>query len=228
MATQKPISSISYNTEAFLKEKLDAWVDAHIIQTYMYICHKGEDGDKDHIHFRIEPNKKLDPMDLEAQLREYVGNEKKPRCVRPFRQSKEEDWFLYAVHDEEYLKLKYHGGDEHEKLPYDWRQIVVPENYDLEIAFIRARASLKHSTVALAKRIQSGDNALDLIMDGENAYVANALARAVYTDDYQRLQHEYSSMRDKYYQLIDAINEFGLDIVTGEDGLTHLSIPESE
>jgi len=165
---------------------------------------------------------------LEAQLREYVGNEKKPRCVRPFRQSKEEDWFLYAVHDEEYLKLKYHGGDEHEKLPYDWRQIVVPENYDLEIAFIRARASLKHSTVALAKRIQSGDNALDLIMDGENAYVANALARAVYTDDYQRLQHEYSSMRDKYYQLIDAINEFGLDIVTGEDGLTHLSIPESE
>lgn len=228
MATQKPISSISYNTEAFLKEKLDAWVNAHIIQTYMYICHKGEDGDKDHIHFRIEPNKKLDPMDLEAQLREYVGNENKPRCVRPFRPSKEEDWFLYAVHDEEYLKLKYHGGDEHEKLPYDWQQIVVPENYDLEIAFIRAKATIKHSTVQLAKRIQQGDNPLQLIQEGENPYVTNAIARAVFTSDYQRLQMEYSKLRDQYYQLKDAVYAFGLEIEKDEDGFTKLTIPESD
>ena len=87
MATQKPISTISYNSELFLKEKLDNWIKAHIIQTYMYICHKGEDGDKDHIHVRIEPNKKLDPMDLQAQLLEYkIGNDKPLGC-RPFRPS---------------------------------------------------------------------------------------------------------------------------------------------
>ena len=43
MATQKPISTISYNSESFLKEKLDIWLSAHIIQAYQYIFHKGED-----------------------------------------------------------------------------------------------------------------------------------------------------------------------------------------
>ena len=92
MATQKPISTISYNTEAFLHEKLEIWLNAHIIQAYQYICHKGEDGDKDHIHLRIEPNKKLDPMDLQDQLKEYQIGCEKPLGCRPFRPSKEEDW----------------------------------------------------------------------------------------------------------------------------------------
>ena len=95
MATQKPISSISYNTEAFLKEKLETWLSAHIIQSYQYICHKGEDGDKDHIHLRIEPNKKVDSMVFMEELREYVKGEDKPLGVRPFRPSKEEDWFFF-------------------------------------------------------------------------------------------------------------------------------------
>lgn len=103
MATQKPISTISYNSESFLKEKLDIWVKAHIIQAYQYICHKGEDGDKDHIHLRIEPNKKLDPMDLADELKEFIQGKDKPLGVRPFRPSKEEDWFMYVVHDAEYL-----------------------------------------------------------------------------------------------------------------------------
>ncbi len=70
MATSRPISTISYNTEQFLKETLDNWIKQHIIMNYMYICHKGEDGDKDHIHVFIEPNKKLDPMDLMEKLKE--------------------------------------------------------------------------------------------------------------------------------------------------------------
>ena len=131
MATSKPISSISYNTEEFLKAKLESWLKAHIIQTYMYIKHLGEDGDKNHIHFRIEPNKKLDPMDLQEDLKEYTKDNKKPLGCRPFRPSKEEDWFFYAVHDKEYLRIKYGGGEKGEKLPYKWQNIVCPENYDL-------------------------------------------------------------------------------------------------
>ena len=137
MATQKPISTISYNSESFLSEKLDEWVNAHIIQAYQYIFHKGEDGDKDHIHVRIEPNKKLDPMQLSVELREYdTKNPTKPLGCRPWRPSKEEDWFLYAVHDEEYLKLKYGGGEKGEKLPYHYTDIKVSEFYDLETAFV--------------------------------------------------------------------------------------------
>ena len=114
MATQKPISTISYNTELFLKEKLDTWYEAHIIQSYQYICHKGEDGDKDHIHVRIEPNKRVDPMDLQVQLREFQIGKEKPLGCRPFRPSKEEDWFfsyivvfllLLSVYDKYIIKL---------------------------------------------------------------------------------------------------------------------------
>ena len=150
MATQKPISTISYNTEAFLREKLDTWVKAHIIQSYQYICHKGEDGDKDHIHLRVEPNKKLDPMELSEQLQEYQMGKDKPLGCRPWRPSNEEDWFLYSVHNETYLKLKYAGGDQREKLPYDWKDIKAPDNYDVEVAFIRALSKLKHTSSSMA------------------------------------------------------------------------------
>ena len=115
---------------------------------------KGEDGDKDHIHLRIEPNKKLDPMDLQEELREYQVGKEKPLGCRPFRPSKEEDWFLYVVHDSDYLKFKYGGGEKGEKLPYKWQDIKVPEDYDCEIAFIRAKAKLEHTSVNMASRMQ--------------------------------------------------------------------------
>lgn len=94
MATQKPISTISYNSEKFLKEKLTSWYNAHIIQAYQYILHKGEDGDKDHIHLRIEPNKRVDPMSLSEDLKEFEAGKEKPRGCRPWRPSKRKIGFF--------------------------------------------------------------------------------------------------------------------------------------
>lgn len=222
MATQKPISTISYNTESFLKEKLDTWVNAHIIQAYQYICHKGEDGDKDHIHVRIEPNKKLDPMDLLDQLKEYqVGNDK-PLCCRPFRPSKEEDWILYATHDEQYLKSKYGGGEKGEKLPYKWQDIKCPEYYDMEIAYIRAKAYMEHTSVNMATRLQNGDNPLNLILQGENVYTVNALMRALSTTDYQRISSALNEANTRLAMLEKAIDDYGLVILCDEDGRLYL------
>ena len=118
--TSNPLSSISYNTKQFLIDKLEELKDSHIISCYMVIFHLGEDGDKDHAHFRIEPNRRIDPMEIQEMFKEInpFSNVGKPLGVRPFRPSKEEDWFLYAVHDQEYLRLKYQGGDSHEKLPF--------------------------------------------------------------------------------------------------------------
>lgn len=218
MATQKPISTISYNTEPFLREKLDNWIDAHIIQAYQYICHKGEDGDKDHIHLRIEPNKKLDPMDLMEQLREYELGKSKPLGCRPFRPSKEEDWYLYVVHDADYLKLKYGGGEKGEKIPYQWQDIKVPEYYDLEVAFIRAKATLNHTSSNIASRIKSGSNALSLISEGENVYMVNAIMRAYAGNDYERLQREYAQVKSQLDMLVEAVEKYGLNIEADEDG----------
>lgn len=222
MATQKPISTISYNTEAFLREKLDSWVESHIIQAYQYICHVGEDGDKNHIHVRVEPNKKLDPMDLSDLLKEYVKGNDKPLGVRPWRQSKEEDWYLYAVHDPDYLKLKYGGGDRGEKLPYQWQDIKVSDGYDLEIAYIRARAIIQHSSVNMAQRLQGGDNPLNLILEGENPYLVNAMARAMAGYDYQRISDELRQTRFKLHSLIQDIRKHGFDVFENDIGLLYL------
>ena len=218
MATQKPISTISYNTEPFLKEKLEIWLNAHIIQAYQYICHKGEDGDKDHIHLRIEPNKKIDPMDLIEQLREYQIGKDKPLGCRPFRPSKEEDWILYVVHDSQYLKIKYGGGEKGEKIPYKWQDIRVPEYYDMEIAFIRAKAYMEHTSVNMATRLQNGDNPLSLILQGENVYTVNALMRALTATDYQRISEELATVNARLNALTQAVENYGLSIECDDSG----------
>lgn len=218
MATQKPISTISYNSVSFLVEKLQNLYDAHIIQAWQFITHKGEDGDKDHIHLRIEPNKRIDPMELTEMFKEYEKGKDKPLGVRPWRQSKEEDWFLYAVHDSDYLSLKYGGGERGEKLPYDWKDINISPDYDLETAWIRAKAAQKHSTVNIASQIQNGKNPVDLVFQGENPYTVMNLLRLISGTDYSRLAAEYKKLYDDYQSLIDALNRDGLIVSRDENG----------
>jgi len=219
MATQKPISTVSYNTEAFLREKLNTWIEEHIIQAYMYICHKGEDGDKDHIHLRIEPNKKLDPMDLSEKLKEYDPKKPdKPLCVRPWRPSKEEDWILYVVHDPQYLKLKYGGGEKGEKLPYSWQDIKANDNYDVEIAYIRAKAYMEHTSVNMMTKLQSGTSPVELVLTGENPFMVNAMMRTLSGNDYQRMQQEYGKLYQQLESLKQAVSDYGLVIVSDNDG----------
>lgn len=216
MATSKPQSTISYNTEAFLKEHLDDWVTCHLIQSFQYICHVGEDGDKDHIHVRIEPNKSLDVMNLSDALKEYVQGEDKPRGVRPWRPSKEEDWFMYVVHDPEYMRLKYGEGEKGEKLPYEWTSIVTPEDYDLQVAFLRAKSALSRSAPNMAKRITEGEKPVNLVLEGRNPFAVNAVMNLVKTNDYTRLQDEYrmlseryDDLNDRFEKLLDAIYNAG-------------------
>ena len=213
--TNKPISTISYNSIEFLKEKLDQWVKSHIIQCYMFIQHKGEDGDKNHIHLRVEPNKKLDPMCLSDELLEYPdGYGGKPLGCRPWRPSNEEDWFLYAVHNEQYLKMKYGGGDKGEKLPYDYTDIVVNSNYDLECAFVRALAYLKHSSVNLATRLRSGENAINLLMEGENVHTVNAILNTLQKTDYTKLVVELQQTQERLSVIERAVYSSGYTFAT--------------
>lgn len=230
MATQKPISTISYNSESFLIEKLQILYDAHIIQAWQYIVHKGEDGDKDHIHLRIEPNKRIDAMDLTEKFKEFEKGKDKPLGVRPWRNSKEEDWYLYSVHDSDYLSLKYGGGYRGEKLPYDWKDIKTSPDYDLETAWIRAKASQKHSTVNIATSIQNGQKPVDLLMQGENPYTLLNVMRLLSGDDYSRLASEYKelyiqyqNLMDKFDSLVDALNRDGFIVSFDDNGKVIIS-----
>lgn len=216
MATQLPISTISYNTEGFLREQLDAWIKAHYIQAYQYICHKGEDGDKDHIHLRIEPNKKLDMMDLTEKLKQWEKGKDKPLGVRPWRPSKEEDWYLYVVHDPEYMSIKYSGMDKGEKIPYEWEKIQVSEDYDLETAFIRAKATLNHSSAQMVDKLKDGAKPSELISLGYNPYLVNAVYKALFATDYSRVVKELDNVRQRLQALEDAVDEYGLTILADD------------
>lgn len=112
MATSKPISTISYNTTDFLVQRLQSLVSSEIIQSWFFICHRGEKKNdevvgKDHIHLLIIPNKRVDLVKLGKEFIEIdTSNPDKPLKCMPFRNSGLDDWFLYALHNEDYLAQK--------------------------------------------------------------------------------------------------------------------------
>ena len=218
MATSKPISSISYNTLDFLLDKLNEWYSEHLIQAWQLIQHKGEDGDKDHIHFRIEPNCRLDPMRLQEELLQFTKDSKKPLGCRTFRPSKEEDWFLYVVHDKQYLKLKYNGENNGEKIEYNYTDIMVSQYYDLDVAFLRAKISLKHTGSNIAKRISTGENPLNLVLEGENPSTVNGILQIMKETDYTRIARNYKELEEKFNLLCTALDNYGLIFINDDKG----------
>lgn len=109
MNTSKSISTISYNTTQYLDYILNSLLDNDIIVFYAYIFHKAEENEtKDHIHLYLEPNSRLDTSVLRKKFDEIdiTGEIDKPLSVMPFRPSKFQDWYLYSIHDIDYLRSK--------------------------------------------------------------------------------------------------------------------------
>lgn len=136
--TQKPISSISYNSGEFLKQKIEYWKSCGLIEFGMWIKHKAEEDEKkDHYHVYIIPAKRIQTMDLENDSHEFdpdkPNNPKK--CMR-FQNSKEQDWIQYVLHDPEYmaekgLEKKYcYGLDEIMSTDEDTLNIIISEIKD--------------------------------------------------------------------------------------------------
>lgn len=110
MSTQKPFSTISFNSETFLCSVLANLKQKHILAEYAYILHKAEDdeaGEKDHFHVYMLPNKRVDTEILRAMFREFdPSNPKFPLGCLPFVASDFSNWYLYARHNVAYLKSK--------------------------------------------------------------------------------------------------------------------------
>lgn len=109
MKTTRPISTISYNSYGYITLKLKELLKAKKIEFFALICHRGEDdeaGLKDHIHLYIEPSSKIDTVDLcEFFVEPLPGSDKPLKCM-PFRNSDFSNWYLYTLHDYEYLRSK--------------------------------------------------------------------------------------------------------------------------
>ena len=108
MRTSKPVSTISYNTESFLKAKIEYWKECGLIEYGMWIKHEPEaDEKKAHHHVFLKPAKLIQTMDLETDSQEIDPiNPNKPLKMISFRVSKESDWILYGIHDKAYLQEK--------------------------------------------------------------------------------------------------------------------------
>jgi hypothetical protein len=108
--TTKPIAAISYNTPAYLEQKLRELTTAKIISVWHFICHLPEDdegGKKNHIHLYIEPAKLIQTEDLQEHFKEFDPEKPdKPKGCLPFRSSKFADWYMYGLHDTAYLASK--------------------------------------------------------------------------------------------------------------------------
>lgn len=110
MRTTKPISTISFNTPAYLNLKLTELTKAGKISFWAYILHYPEDdegGKKQHLHVYIEPSKLVQTDDIREYLKEYdPDHPETPKGSISFQTSNFGNWYMYSLHDSRYLSSK--------------------------------------------------------------------------------------------------------------------------
>lgn len=109
MRTSKSISTISYNTPKYLEWVLNRLLDNDVITFWCYIQHFAESNEtKDHIHLYLEPSNRVDTSTLRKEFEEIdlENSDNKPLSVMPFNSSHFKDWYLYSMHDIDYLRSK--------------------------------------------------------------------------------------------------------------------------
>lgn len=168
MRTRKPISTISYNTETFLRMILDKLIKTKEISFYMFIPHFGEMDEshgKKHFHVYIVPNGQLDTVDLRMRFREQdpSGNPK-PLGVIDFKSSKVDDWLLYSEHYPQYLASKFQSRE----YIYSKDDFRFSDENDFEDAYYHAHyaSDFASKNKLLEMLDDSSVNPCDLILSG--------------------------------------------------------------
>lgn len=109
MRTSKPFSTISYNSKSFLTNKLNELIQNRTIDFWAFIEHlPEEDEKKNHIHLYVIPSKLVDTFNFTKDLEELDKTDptKKPLGCIMCKSSKFDDWYLYGLHDKNYLASK--------------------------------------------------------------------------------------------------------------------------
>lgn len=165
----KPLSTISYNTEDYLKLKLNELIKNKLIDFWCYIKHKGEiniltgEVEKDHIHLFFTPIVAIE----KDSIREYFdeidpNNITQPLKVMPMRISDFENWCLYVLHNEYYL----HEKNEVKQYHYNIKDFVSSDS-DIFNYFVNDinynKYVVKYQTI---EKIIAGSNPLELFLDG--------------------------------------------------------------
>lgn len=170
MKTSKPISTISYNTEEFLKAKLDYMVRSGEVAFWYYIKHHGEYDketniqDKDHIHVYLEFADRVDTIKLGEMFLEYENGDlnSKPLKCMPFRVSKSYDALLYNIHHAQYLLQKF----EQKEFAYTIDDIVTSDRDYLNQIYSEAMHSDIFKRDRMMKLMDSGVSVAEMCYHG--------------------------------------------------------------
>ena len=186
MKTTKPISTVSYNSIAFLERKLNELMKARKVAFWAFVLHKAEEGEKkDHVHVFVEPNGKIDTMDLADFFVEIDPNNAKPlKCV-DWRSSKWDDWYLYSRHFEPYLMQKM----EVRKYTYDDKSFKTSDEDDFDNRAYRALHSDVMKNMRVHQMMEQGISANKMVALGM-VMPAQAFAYSNYQQMYYRGKNE--------------------------------------
>lgn len=165
LKTSKPFSTISYNSELFLTEKLNDLENRRIINFWAFIEHIPEkDEQKAHKHLYVVPNGQVCTDKFIDYLLEPDLTSGKPLKCLFCQSSKFADWYLYALHDTAYLLSKMQDREYH----YTDADLHVSD----EDIFVELKHQIDYSklgnkkTVDVYNRLKSGDSLDDLIAIG--------------------------------------------------------------
>lgn len=173
MKTKQKISTICYNSVDYLKSKLEDLLNAGRIDFYAFVPHKAEEDEKkDHIHLLIFPNGNVNTNDLNEYFYEYVPDSDKPLGTcgiwHIVGKNNLSDWFLYAVHDVVYCRLK---GYSDRKYTYTSKDIITSNEDGLDEMFYEAYHTSKfYFDKTVRETVFNSDNPLAsayaLVKDG--------------------------------------------------------------
>ena len=98
---------MGYLSDDYLIAKLDEAISENKISLWCFIRHFGdEDLKKDHVHVYVIPTGTLDTVSFSSKFVEIDPGNPLPLRMLQWQPSKFDDWWLYILHDPDYLEMK--------------------------------------------------------------------------------------------------------------------------
>lgn len=166
MKTSKPFSTISYNSADFLTVKLNDLVNRRKLAFWAYVEHLPEEDEKKaHKHLYIVPNGQIntDEVLLDILVEYDPTHPEKPLGCVGVKSSKFYDWYMYSIHDVDYLSSK----GQSRKYHYRREEVACSDTDYLNEEIHQMDMSKLSKVKALNEAVRNGVPFEELLMRGQ-------------------------------------------------------------
>lgn len=166
MKTSKPFSTISYNSADFLTVKLNDLVNRRKLAFWAYVEHLPEEDEKKaHKHLYIVPNGQIntDEVLLDILVEYDPAHPEKPLGCVGVKSSKFYDWYMYSIHDVDYLSSK----GQSRKYHYRREEVACSDTDYLNEEIHQMDMSKLSKVKALNEAVRNGVPFEELLMRGQ-------------------------------------------------------------